>query len=231
VLWKTCRRSVLAGLAVAGGLLLLAAEGRTADATKSLPKFSEVKKTVRQYFDQLPGYREGEILSRGQVEPVFRALDKLGWHVAQQKAIVEAVLPDSDPLVRRLRTPKGKKFARQVATVPEGYDRLDRLRRLPLGMQKVQNLIDGPDGYLMIKYMTTTQGGKELGQMLSQAPHGKHFNKPTGRIYTVDMLVERLKQEYAKATGTPAASGDKATSGAGKKTTATSSRAGSREST
>ncbi|HLA85959.1 MAG TPA: hypothetical protein VJL29_14300 [Thermoguttaceae bacterium] len=190
--WKTC----WSVFAVAG--LLLAVAGRPAAAADP-PKWDDVKKAVMAYFERLPDYKRGDLLSRSQVEPVFGALERLGWRVAARKALVESVLPDNDPLVQQLRTPAGRKFARQVAGVPDGYDRLDRLRRLPRGRQNVENLIRGPDGYLMIEYMTTTPGGRNLGGMLSRAPKGKGFNQSTGRIYTVDMLLERLKQEYAKA--------------------------------
>jgi hypothetical protein len=38
-----------------------------------------------------------------------------------------------------------------------------------------------------------------MGEMLSQAPNGKGFNKPTGRIYTETQFIARLKQSYASA--------------------------------
>lgn len=202
--WKLCRtRVVQVGLTIVLLGLTSGVRGEPAaiDKAESLPKFPAVEKAVREHFAKLPDYRGGEILSRNQVGPIFRILENMGWSVADQKAILEAVLPDTDPLVRQLRTEAGKKFARQVATVPQGYDRLDRLRRASQGQQRVGNLIQGPDGYLMIKYMTTTSGGRELGRMLSRTPGGQNFNKPTERIYTVDQLVDRLKQEYAKTVG------------------------------
>ncbi len=57
----------------------------------------------------------------------------------------------------------------------------------------------------MIQYMTTAQGGKEMGKMLSQAPQGADFNKPTGRIYTVPMLLKHLQEEYRAAEKNPPA--------------------------
>jgi hypothetical protein len=32
--------------------------------------------------------------------------------------------------------------------------------------------------------------------MLSQAPRGKDFNAPTGRLYTADQLMLKLQQSY-----------------------------------
>ncbi len=202
MLWKTCRRSIEHWLGVATCLLLCASAALAASrGSPTLPTFDEVKKTVRQYFDQLPKKQSGVIISRSQVEQVLRRLDRIGWRVADQKAILDAVLPDNSYLVTQLRTSAGMKFAKQLAEVPQGFDRLERLSRLPRGRQNVRNLIRGPDGYLMIEYMTTTPYGKNLSKMLSKDPGGKDFTKTTGRIYTVEMLLDRLEESYTKATG------------------------------
>ena len=60
----------------------------------------------------------------------------------------------------------------------------------------VHDLISGAGGEKMIQYLTTAPGGKEMGKMLSKAPQGTDFNKPTGRIYTVAMLLARIKVQY-----------------------------------
>jgi len=46
-----------------------------------------------------------------------------------------------------------------------------------------------------------------LGKQLSNAPNGRNFNAPTGRIYTVAMLLARLQQSHAAAM--KAAAGNK----------------------
>ena len=84
----------------------------------------------------------------------------------------------------------------QVCQYPLGYDRLDRLAKLPRGPELIRQFIRGPEGYKMIEYMTETPSGKNLGAMLSQSPDGKDFNKPTGQIYTVDALLDVLKERY-----------------------------------
>ena len=57
-------------------------------------------------------------------------------------------------------------------------------------------VIRGPGGDEMIEYMTTSKGGKNLGKLLENAPEGNNFNRPTGRIYTAEMLVQALKKSY-----------------------------------
>jgi hypothetical protein len=199
MLGRTCRQSISFAAVAALGLLLASRQPVVAGPA-TLPKFSEVKKTTLAYFEANKNYRAGDIISRSQVEAVLKQLAELGWRVAGRTAIVDAALPDNDMLVRELRAPSGRRFARRVAKIPEGYSRLDRLSRLPRGTQNVRNLIRGPDGHLMIEYMATTPYGANMGTLLAKAPRGKGFNKPTGRIYTVDMLLDRLEREYEKAT-------------------------------
>ena len=51
----------------------------------------------------------------------------------------------------------------------------------------------------MIKYMTTDPAGKNVGKLLASGQGGADFNKPTGRIYTVPMLLSQLQEQYRTA--------------------------------
>jgi len=72
--------------------------------------------------------------------------------------------------------------------------------RLPHGEQTVHDLIRGPGGDELIKYLTATRGGASMGKLLSHSSGAADFNKPTGRIYTVAALVDRLQKSYAAAS-------------------------------
>jgi hypothetical protein len=67
---------------------------------------------------------------------------------------------------------------------------------MPYGQQQIADLIQGPDGYKLFEYMTTTQGGKNMGSMLSEGVNGENFNRSTGRIYTQLDFIKRLKKSY-----------------------------------
>lgn len=142
----------------------------------------------------------GTLLSQSRAQEALAALARLGWNVPGQKQLLDRILPDSDFLVRALSTPQGEQFARQIARLPEGYDRVDHLRKLPRGEQTLHDLIQGPDGYKMIEYMTTSAGGKNMGTMLSQDPNGAGFNRPTSRVYTVDDFLAQLHVRYRYQT-------------------------------
>ena len=175
------------------------AVARAATEPKPLPSMSEVRELVLRYFARLPGHRPGDILARSEVAPLFPQLERLGWKVTDRSLLLRKVPADSDYLIRKLRTRHGRKFMRRIADYPSAYDRLHRLSWLPHGKQTVHDLIYKVGGHEMIRYMTTAPGGKNLGRQLSRAPAGRDFNKPTGRIYTVEMLLAILEQSHAAA--------------------------------
>jgi hypothetical protein len=165
-------------------------------AGDSTVSFSKIEQVVVDHFRAIPDYQPGTIITRSQVEPVLRKLDRLGWPVADRNEILDRVLADDDWLVQELRTSDGRKFASHIAGQAQGYDRLDRLTRLANGRRIVRDLIHGPGGYRMIEYMTQSRGGRALGRMLSKAPNGADFNQPTGRIYTLDALLAQLNNSH-----------------------------------
>ncbi|HVC93142.1 MAG TPA: hypothetical protein VND64_05595 [Pirellulales bacterium] len=200
------RRTWLNFLAVALGLAIAAANLAAKDEAPkkkskkpSWPDFSAVTEVVERRLHSDRKYHPGDLISRGALEPIFKELAELGWKPADRGAIEKQLLPDSDFLVRELRTDAGRTFMRQVGRYPDGYDRLDRLADLSDGKLIIGRLINGPDGYKMLEYLTTAPGGREMGAMLSQAPNGKGFNRATGRIYTAEQLLERLKSSHADA--------------------------------
>jgi len=166
---------------------------------KPLPSFKQVQQAVLSRFATLPDYQPHDLITRGQVEPLFGHFERLGWKVADREEILAQVPSESDFLPRQLSTPTGRKFMRQIAGYPNAYDRLDRLSQLPHGKQTIRDLVRGPGGAKMIKYMTESAGGGELGKLLSNAPRGREFNKATDRIYTVEKLLTRLEKSHQAA--------------------------------
>jgi hypothetical protein len=163
---------------------------------------AKLRAAVSQYFEAQEGYRQGDLITREQVEPLLASLRKMGLAPPDAKQILGDVLPADSFLPQQLASRAGRAFMRRIAGYPDAYDRLDRLSELPRGRQTVRDLIRGRDGYKMLQYMTTTRGGKQLGKMLSKSPGAGDFNAPTGRIYTADGLLLRLEQSR-KASSKP----------------------------
>ncbi len=191
----SCATTILLGVAAA---ISAAPAGGQAN-TKPIPPFSEVQQTVSRHFQTRPDFQPGDLITREDVAPLLTQLQKMGLPLADAGKILEKVPAKGEFLVDQLSTPNGRKFMRHIATYPNGYDRVDRLSRLPQGHQTIRMLVQDPGGHRMIEYMTNTKGGKELGRMLSADPNDKQFNAPTGRIYTVTMLLARLQQSHAAA--------------------------------
>ncbi|HET6328373.1 MAG TPA: hypothetical protein VFG04_27070, partial [Planctomycetaceae bacterium] len=163
------------------------------------PSFEDVTKTVQEVLALNPDYQPGDLVTASKVERILAKLEQNRWKVADGRQIVKQMLPDSDWMAMRLSAPDAQQFMHDIAKLPGGYDRVDRLRRMPNGEIHIGDFIDTPDGSAMIEYMTTTQEGKNLGNFLSQDPDGHNFNKLTGRIYTEQELLKRLKMSYDAA--------------------------------
>jgi hypothetical protein len=186
------RRAIL----LAGYSVLLFAALGAAPSKPKLPSFDDVRKTAFKFFDAQPNFSPDQIITQSQVQGLFEKLKAIGWEVPEQQKILELIPGDQETLVKDLRTPDGRKFSKQIARLPNAYDRLDRLIRMPTGRSAVARLIKGPDGVWLLQYMTEDPGGKEMGKMLSNTPTGKNFNQPTGRLYTLAALLNELQGVY-----------------------------------
>jgi hypothetical protein len=169
------------------------------DSKKEFPSFDLVTTTVQEALAARHGYRAGDLLTVSTVDPVFGELAKINWKVSDRKDISKLLLPDGDWLARQLTSRGGRQFMRAVSELPQGFDRVDRLRRMPYGQRQLQDLIYAPDGSKIFEYMTTTSGGKNLSKMLTHGVNGANFDRPTGRIYTELQLIKRLKKSYDAA--------------------------------
>jgi hypothetical protein len=167
--------------------------------SKDFPSFELVRTTVQERLAANRGYRAGDLLTASTVEPLFGELAKINWRVSDRRDILRTVLPDSDWLARQLTSRGGRQFMRAISELPGGFDRVDRLRRMPYGQRQLADMIYSPGGSKMFEYMTTTPGGKNLSKMLTQGVNGANFDQPTDRIYTERDLLKRLKKSYQAA--------------------------------
>jgi len=173
-----------------------AAPRKKKSAERKFPEFSVFTTELSAYFAGLPKYHAGDILSKTDVSGAFKVLKNLGWEVDDRKKIMAQILDDNAYMVKQLRSKKGRILMRDFSQYPHAYDRLDRFLQLPHGKKFFQGLLNGPDAYKMFEYMTTSQGGENLGIQISHAKKGRDFNKPTGRIYTAKALLERLSESH-----------------------------------
>ena len=170
-----------------------------ANTGTDLPEFSTIEQFVLRHFAAKPSYQAGDLLTRSAADEVLKSIQKLGWVPADANSISSAIPSDQEFIARQLRTPRGERFMRQISGYELSYDRIDRLSQLPDGRRQVYDLVRGKDGYKLIEYLTSSSGGKNLGKMLGSSSKGANFNQPTGRIYTVNALIARLRLSYAQS--------------------------------
>lgn len=180
-------------IGLCGATVLSAQDPSSNQKTKD---FADFEKLVWNYFGARKDFQQTDLIAREDVEPLVKKLAVEGLTLKKPDDLTKRLLTKNDFLYGELYTPAGRKMMQNIATYKNGFDRLDRLSRLPRGKQTVRDLVRGPDGQKLIEYMTTSAGGKNLGKQLSQDPNGENFNSPTGRIYTVQNLLDYLKKQY-----------------------------------
>ena len=172
-----------------------AADANVQDKAKR-PSFKAVKQTVEKTFQKFLEYKPGRLIVQSQVRKAFAAVKELGWNIPGQNPLLERVVPDGAWLATTLYSRRGLRFMDEISGLPQGYDRVDRLSRIPRGKQTIRDLLKNPGGAELIEYMTTTPYGKNMGKLISKDPGGANFNQPTGRVYTVEQLLDELEQLY-----------------------------------
>jgi len=195
---------MLAGLlTITCGLALAAAPSKLAPAPSKLEPpvatWRATKEAVHDHFAGQPDWRPGDLITKSDVRAALAAVGKAGWRVPDAGDWEAAALDDEGLLARELDTTAGRRFMRKVATVPQGFDRLDRLAGLPDGAKLLKQLIRNPGGEDLIEYLAVEPQGRQLGRMLAQGKGQAKFNQATGRIYTAEQLVERLRSAWKQA--------------------------------
>jgi hypothetical protein len=187
-----------AALLLAGGLLLSGTRG--AEEEETSPEFQPIRAMVLQHFSRMPLYREGDLISQGQVQPLLGNLARLGLDLPDPKAFIERVPAEGSFLVRQLRTRQGREFMLHLAGSPAAYERLERLAAMKRGKKTVAELIHrGEKGAGVIVYFAEEPDGKKMGRLMARRGQSPNFNESTGKIYTVEQLLGELEKLYRKA--------------------------------
>ena len=164
----------------------------------AIPDWKSVESAAKKHFRALPNYRPGDIVSRGQVEPLLAQLSKLGWKVSDQQALLGQVCPDDDYVVRQLRTKSGQKFMRSTGGSAEQYDYLRRLCATKGGDRQVTDILKLPNGNDVLAALTESKAGKDISRRLAEGPRTRGYDTPTGMLYTELQILARLKEIHAR---------------------------------
>jgi len=188
---------LLAGAALTPASAAAPARAPGPDKRAGSPAFQPIRSFVLQYFSRLPDFRKGDLISQGQVRPLLEHLTGLGLAVPDPKDFLARVPAEDSFLVRQLRTRQGRKFMRHLSGVPGVYDRLERLAAMKRGRKTIVELIGrGKKGAAVIVYFADEQDGQKMGRLMARRGQSPDFNKSTGKIYTVDQLLDELENLY-----------------------------------
>jgi hypothetical protein len=160
------------------------------------PDFNFVVQTLKDHFGSLPDYQPSDLLTQSQVADALKKLQQAGWKISAAESLVKLAVADESFLAKEFSTSAGRTFMRKISRHPGAYSQVDRLSSISRGQKILRDLIRQRGGDEFVEYLTTTKGGRNLGDMLAGAQQGVDLNKPTGRIYTANDLVAALHREF-----------------------------------
>ena len=181
-------------------VLLLGGPVRAAKHPKQMLSMDKVKEHTLRFLRGLEDYEPGDMLARGQIEPLFRILYQMGWNVSDKKSILKSLPADRDFLFQKFQSPEGKKFMRQISKVPTNFERLDRLIWNKGGHQRVLAIMKLPDGPQLTEAIESIKSPKEIGHRLSTAKGAANSYRRSSKIYNATQLLERLAKSHAADT-------------------------------
>jgi hypothetical protein len=192
------RRVLLLGCLVTGWCTFFSADqasGRDHDQI-SLPAFRRV---VAEFMKkhEVP---QNEIISQRDVAPLLGVLTSQGM-ILDLKELMQMIPGDESSLVRLLRTPNGRKFIGQTMNNKMMFDRLDRIANEPGGKRLLRDLMKLPDAARYAK-IDPGPGIPDLIDFLpklrsSKTRRVKDYKKPTGKLYTMNDVVEYLAKQIS----------------------------------
>ena len=159
---------------------------------------AQIQQVVASHLRSNPDYVPGDLITQGDVEPIFNTLIEQGSPPADNESLYDAFLSDRDHLAKSLRTPEGRKFMRAVARLPNVFDRLERLSWSETGRQMLGELIETADGPKLLEKILTPEGMAKIEESLRKDPRGGNFQLPTGKVHTADQLIDRLEESLGK---------------------------------
>jgi hypothetical protein len=162
--------------------------------------FPQSRQIVEKNLKANPRYRDGDLIVRGDVEPIFNELLGLGYVPADSEALYDAFLPDMAPLIQVLRSETGRKFMLQIRDIKGAYDRLERLSWLPRGPLALGQLVNAEDAVEKLRMLTTPAGAAAIRKQFPDDSRAQNFDRPTGHIHTAAQLLDHLQEIHRQKT-------------------------------
>jgi hypothetical protein len=192
---------ILTALSLAVPAYCRAGEGPDSEKAPSNAKgltFAQIRGIVEKNLKANPRYRDGDLIVRCDVEPIFNELIGLGFMPADTEELYDAFLPDMAPLIQQLRTDAGRKFMLEIRGIDGAYDRLERLSWLQGGPVALGQLINAEDGVDKLRMLTTSAGAAAIRKQVPDDQRAQNFDRPTGHVHTAAALLKHLERAHKK---------------------------------
>jgi hypothetical protein len=169
-------------------------ESKTEGARPEGLSFPQIRQIVEKNLKANPTYRDGDLIVRCDVEPIFNELIGLGFMPADTEELYDAFIPDMALLIQMLRPESGREFMRQIRDIEGAYDRLERLSWLPGGHVALGQLINAEDAAEKVRLLTSAAGAAAIRKQFPDDQRAQNFDRPTGHIHTAAQLLKHLEK-------------------------------------
>ena len=191
-----CLRS-LVGLCAIAVCLVTSIAWADDPAVKPMISADQLRQIIGEEMAKKQGFEPADLISQDDAENILNALNHYGWKVADAQDILDHLLPKDHIVVSTFKTQKGTRFMRKVDGYELIYDRLHRTAELPGGKALVRDIVKLPNGEIYAK-MKPAPGNPNFTDLLPKGRNGltpppTNFDKPTGYIYTIAQLQQRLE--------------------------------------
>jgi len=166
---------------------------KTADKKPKVPPFSVVEDVVARELAKKPGYKSGDLITRGDVVGVKPQLDKLGFTVDKTSKGLEVLLPDDHPLAVALRSTQGAALATKIKNLESALDRMDRLCHFPAGLELVRKVVVAPNALEVIEQLSAPEAVQGLAAKFPNEPACQVLDIPSGRAFTERQYLDHLR--------------------------------------
>jgi len=158
-----------------------------------VPPFSVVEDLVGRELAKKKNYKEGDLITRGDVAGVYPQLEKLGFNARQVSKNLEVLLPDDHMLAVLMRSPQGEALAPQIKNLELALDRMDRLCHFAEGQDLVRKLVVAPNALAVVEQLCLPETVQGLSQKYPNEPACQVLDIPSGRAFTQRQYLEHLR--------------------------------------
>lgn len=180
------------------GAIVLVGCGAATSVRAAPPPFAEVAAAAKDHFATLKDYKRGDLITQRDVDPLLKRLHGMGFDVRAKEEGVQVLLAEQDPLVRLLRTGKGKEFMRALSAYPQALDRMARLAKFAEGRALVTKLVGNHD-LKGVAELCSFEGARRLEAAFFNQLCMRNFDVESGFAYTEEQYLSHLRTMHLLA--------------------------------